>query len=296
MGNSDQITRQYFDSILIEPRYVDADLASTELKLFGETFKTPIMTAALSHLHNIRPDAMTEMAKGAKGAGAVHWYGMGEDAELEDLTATGAKVVKIIKPHESEDEVFRRIEHAVNSGVFATGMDIDHSFNGNGGYDNVIGLPMRSKSRRQLEEYVAASRVPFIIKGVLSATDAAKCVEAGVSGIVVSHHHGIMDYSVPPLMVLPEIVTAVNGAIPIFVDCGIVSAMDAFKALALGATAVSVGRELMGPVKDGHAAVTYRIKEMTGQLASIMARTGAKNLAEIDPSVLWFTAPARHNI
>lgn len=296
MGNSDQITRQYFDSILIEPRYVDADLASTELKLFGETFKTPIMTAALSHLHNIRPDAMTEMAKGAKGAGAVHWYGMGEDTELEDLTATGAKVVKIIKPHESEDEVFRRIEHAVNAGVFATGMDIDHSFNGNGGYDNVIGLPMRSKSRRQLEEYVAASRVPFIIKGVLSATDATKCVEAGVSGIVVSHHHGIMDYSVPPLMVLPEIVTAVNGAIPIFVDCGIVSAMDAFKALALGATAVSVGRELMGPVKDGHAAVTCRIKEMTGQLASIMARTGAKNLAEIDPSVLWFTAPARHNI
>ena len=103
-----------------------------------------------------------------------------------------------------------------------------------------------------------------------------------------SHHHGIMPYSVPPLMVLPEIVKAVNGQIPVFVDCGIVSGVDAFKALALGATAVGVGRELMGPLKDGGLAVAKRIQEMTGELKSIMARTGARSLRDIDPSVIHF--------
>ncbi len=51
-SNSDKITRDYFDSLLIETRYLDAVLPTTEMTLFGETFRTPIMTAALSHLHN----------------------------------------------------------------------------------------------------------------------------------------------------------------------------------------------------------------------------------------------------
>ena len=168
------------------------------------------------------------------------------------------------------------------------GMDIDHAFNGTGGYDVVLDLPMKPKSTEEIRSFVIAAEMPFIIKGVLSAHDAEKCVEAGARGIVVSHHHGIMPYSVLPLMVLPEIVKAVNGQIPIFVDCGIVSGVDAFKALALGATAVGVGRELMGPLKDGGLAVAKRIQEMTGELKSIMARTGARSLRDIDPSVIHF--------
>lgn len=67
---------------------------------------------------------------------------------------------------------------------------------------------------------------------------------------MVSHHHGIMDYAVPPLAVLPEIVKAVDGQMDIFVDCGIVSGMDAYKALALGATAVCAGRVIMKPLGE----------------------------------------------
>lgn len=288
-ADSNVITRDYFDSILLETRYLDADLPNTEITLFGEKFKTPIMTAALSHLHDICEDAMAEYGIGARDAGAMHWYGMGEDEELEHVIGTGAKTVKVIKPHAQDAEVFRRIEHAIKAGAFGVGMDIDHSFTGNGGYDVVLGLPMKPKSAKQIVEYVqAAGDVPFVIKGVLSAKDAEKCVEAGVKGIVVSHHHGIMKYSVPPLMVLPEIVKAVDGQMKIFVDCGIESGMDAFKALALGADAVSVGRELMKPLKDGGKAVAERIGQMTGELASIMARTGAHNLSEISPEVLHF--------
>ena len=147
---------------------------------------------------------------------------------------------------------------------------------------------MHAKTASDLENYVKASSVPFIVKGVLSAKDAEKCVKAGVSGILVSHHHGIMQYAVPPLMILPEIVKAVDGQIPVFVDCGIESGMDVFKALALGADAVCVGRELMGPLKDGAAGVTNRMNEMNRELMSIMARTGAKSLKEIDPSVIHY--------
>lgn len=288
-GDSKAITRAYFDSLLVETRYIDAQLPSTEFELYGEKFETPIMTAALSHLHKICDNAMVEIAKGALDAGAVHFVGMGEDDELEQILQTGAKTVKIIKPHADNHEVLRRIEHAVKNGAFAVGMDIDHAFAGNGTYDNVFGLPMRSKSKKELKEFVEAANVPFIMKGVLSATDAEKCVEVGAKGIVVSHHHGIMDYSVPPLLVLPNIVKAVDGQIPIFVDCGIESGMDVFKALALGADAVCVGRDLMEPLKGGASMVEKRIRELTNQLSTIMARTGMKSLKDMDPSVIWHT-------
>lgn len=284
-SNPDVITRDYFDSLLLETRYIDSDIPSTRMTLFGEEFDTPIMTAALSHLHN-PADGMAVYAKGAALAGAAHWVGMGSDEELEGVLATGARSIKIIKPHADNREVFRKIEHAVSAGCFAVGMDTDHAFNSDGGYDDVFGLPMRPKSASELAEFVQAARVPFIVKGVLSPRDAEKCVKAGCAGLVVSHHHGMVQYSVPPLMVLPEIVSAVGGEIPVFVDCGIISGMDAYKCLALGAKAVSVGRHLMPLLKDGPEAVAARISEMTAELAGIMARTGVKSLDEMDPTVI----------
>ena len=285
-SNPDTITRDYFDSLLLETRYIDSVLPSTKMTLWGETFDTPVMTAALSHLHNTAQDGMSVYAEGAAKSGAVHWVGMGEDAELESVVATGARSIKIIKPHADNREVFRKIEHAVKVGCFAVGMDTDHAFNSIGGYDDVFGLPMKSKSVEELSEFVQAAGVPFIVKGVLSPRDAEKCVKAGCAGLVVSHHHGMVQYSVPPLMVLPEIIKAVGGDISVFVDCGIVSGMDAYKCLALGAKAVSVGRHLMPLLKDGPEAVAQRIYEMNAELAGIMARTGVKSLDDMDPTVI----------
>ena len=284
-SNPDTITRDYFDSLLVETRYIDSELPSTKMTLFGEEFDTPVMTAALSHLHN-PADGMAIYGKGAALSNAVHWVGMGSDEELEGIVATGAKSIKIIKPHADNAEVFRKIEHAVSIGCFAVGMDTDHAFNANGGYDDVFGLPMKPKSTSELAEFVAAAKIPFIVKGVLSPRDAEKCIEAGCAGLVVSHHHGMVQYSVPPLMVLPDIISAVGDAIPVFVDCGIVSGMDAYKCLALGAKAVSVGRHLMPLLKDGPEAVAQRIQEMNAELAGIMARTGVKSLDDMDPTVI----------
>lgn len=282
----DTITRDYFDSLLLETRYIDSVLPSTKMTLFGEVFDTPIMTAALSHLNNTTTEGMTVYAKGAKLSNAVHWVGMGEDEELERIVATGAKSIKIIKPHADNAEVFRKIEHALSVGCFAIGMDTDHSFNSEGGYDNVMGLPMKPKSSAEIAEFVQAAKVPFIVKGVLSPRDAEKCAKAGCAGIVVSHHHGMVQYSVPPLMVLQDILSAVGNEMEVFIDCGIVSGMDAYKCLALGAKAVSVGRHLMPLLKQGPEAVSQRINEMTAELAGIMARTGVKTLEDMDSTII----------
>lgn len=285
-SDSNAITRSYFDSLLVETRYINSDLPSTEMSLFGKTFSTPIMTAALSHLHDVCPDGMTEFARGAKKAGAVCFVGMGEDEDLEKMTATGADVVKIIKPHENNDIVFHKIEHAIKNGVFAVGMDIDHSYSGDGHYDNVLGLPMKSKSLDELKSFVQASSVPFVVKGVLSVHDAKLSMEADAKAIIVSHHHGIMPYSVPPLMVLPEILKAVDGKMTVLVDCCFESGMDVFKALALGADGVCIGRNLMDALKGGSDAMASRINEINGELRSIMARTGSLGVKGIDTSVI----------
>ena len=124
-SSPDQITRDYFDSLLLETRYLDSAIPSTEMELFGEHFSTPIMTAALSHLDNTAPNGMLIYAKAAAICNAVHWVGMGNDDELERVVATGARTIKIIKPHADNAEVLRKINHAVNAGCFAVGMAID---------------------------------------------------------------------------------------------------------------------------------------------------------------------------
>ena len=285
-SNSDKITRDYFDSLLIETRYLDAVIPTTEMTLFGETFRTPVMTAALSHLHNTAQNGMIVYAQAAAQSGAVHWVGMGSDEELEQIVATGARTIKIIKPHADNREVLRKIEHAVKVGCMAVGMDIDHAFNSGGGYDNVFGLPMKAKTTEELTEFEQAAGVPFIVKGVLSPHDAEKCLKAGCAGMVVSHHHGMVQYAVPPLMALPDILSVTCGSVPVFVDCGIESGMDVYKCLALGAKAVSVGRHLMPLLRDGAEAVSQRINEMTAELAGVMARTGVSSLDKMDPTVI----------
>lgn len=291
--NSDKITRDYFDSLLLETRYIDSQRPSTQMELWGMTFDTPIMTTALSHLHsnivvgdNCVKNGMTVYAEAAKRVNTLHWVGMGTDQELEDIVATGAKSVKIIKPHADNKEVFRRIEHAVKVGCVAVGMDIDHAFNSYGGYDNVFGLEMRPKTTAELKEFVKAAGVPFIAKGVLSVHDAVKCVEAGCAAVLVSHHHGMIQYAVPPLMVMQDIIKTVGNEIPVFIDCGIESGMDAYKCLALGAKAVGVGRHLMPLLKKGPEAVADRMTEMTQEMAGVMARTGVASLDKMDATVI----------
>ncbi len=289
-ASSKEITRAYFDSLLLEMRLMDSDVPNTELELYGRRFATPIMTAALSHLGTFHPDmpnGMVKYAEGAAKANAVHWIGMGSNEEFEAVVATGAATIRIIKPYADEEKIYEQIRCAEQAGALAVGMDIDHMFDLKGNQDICVGETMAIKSSADLRKYVESTKLPFIIKGVLSVHDAIKCAEIGVKGIVVSHHGGRLNYAVPPLYVLPDIVKAVGDKMPIFVDCGICSGMDAYKALALGATAVSIGGHLIPYISKGGAdAVTSRIQEMTDELKGAMAYTGVKTMKDFDATVI----------
>lgn len=241
-SDANEITRSYLDSILIEQRLVDAHIPSLRCELFGHVFETPVMMPAFSHLHIFakeREDGMCEYARAAKALGALNFVGMCENAEFARILETGAQTVRIIKPYADRAKVLDQIAFARTHGALAVGMDIDHSFNASGGFDAVFGEAMAPCTSAELAGFIRGAGLPFIVKGVLSVRDALACAEAGAQAILVSHHHGRMPFALPPLMVLPDIVKAVGGKMKIFVDCGIESGADVFKALALGADAAA---------------------------------------------------------
>ena len=129
IGNSNRITRAYLDQLLIETRYMDSETPDLTFRLFGEDFPSPIMTAALSHLdHFMSPGSAQALAEGARDAGAVLWYGMAPEEEIEMLAETGARMIEIIKPYTDREKIFRKIAHAEQKGLLAVGVDIDHAF------------------------------------------------------------------------------------------------------------------------------------------------------------------------
>ena len=289
-GDSVQIARMYMDSLLVESRVVGAVWPDTTFRFLGETFTMPIMTAALSHLD------LVSMAEGAKQAGACVSIGMGGNEEMGMVLATGAKVIKIIKPYADEAEIISRIEYAETNGALAVGMDVEHAVNVEDAEDSVVtGLQMKQPTLAELESYIRRTKLPFFIKGALSVKDALRCRDLGAAGLVLSHHNGLMRYAVPPVMILPEIRKAVGKDLLLVADGGMESGFDAFKALARGADAVTMGKALMGPLKEkGAEGVEKTLRKVNAQLQAMMIRTGTKNLKQMDPSVIWEPAEYRH--
>jgi isopentenyl diphosphate isomerase/L-lactate dehydrogenase-like FMN-dependent dehydrogenase len=138
------------------------------------------------------------------------------------------------------------------------------------------------------EELRTIVRVPMLAKGVLTAEDARLCVENGLDGIIVSNHGGrSLDYVPSSLEVLPEIVDAVAGRIPVIVDSGFRRGTDVLKALGLGASAVSLGRVPRWGLGSFGAPGVQRVLEIIqGELVMAMARTGRPSLAAIDSSLV----------
>ena len=133
----------------------------------------------------------------------------------------------------------------------AIAMDIDAA-----GLPFLKGLtpPAGSKTVDQLKDIAAMAGKPFILKGIMTVAGAEKALEAGAAGIVVSNHGGrVLDQCPATAEVLPAIADAVGGKMKIFVDGGIRSGMDVFKALALGADAVLIARPFVTMVYGGAA-------------------------------------------
>lgn len=285
-GNPPRLARSFLDSIQVELRVIDAIAAATDTTIFGERFATPIMVAALSRLDAIRPNGMAETARGASMAGALMWAGVGGEDELRAMVDTGARVVKIVKPYADIDLIYQKIANAESSGAFAVGMDVCFGFGTKQGY---MPAPMSPKTLEEIAGFVKSSRLPFVLKGILSVHDAEKALAAGAAGLMVSNHGGaLLDYAIPAYRVLPEIADATAGKTIVFADGGIARGLDAFKALALGARAVGVGRAVMaGLAADGAEGVKRVIEEITAELRRAMSLTGAPDIDGIDRGVLW---------
>jgi isopentenyl diphosphate isomerase/L-lactate dehydrogenase-like FMN-dependent dehydrogenase len=137
-----------------------------------------------------------------------------------------------------------------------------------------------------IERLKGATKMKVLLKGIQTREDAARCLEHGVDGIVVSNHGGRADETLRgTLDCLPEVVEAVGGRIPVFVDGGIRRGTDIFKALALGASAVGIGRPyIWGLGSFGQAGVERVLDILTRELRIVMTQMGAPKIADISRS------------
>jgi isopentenyl diphosphate isomerase/L-lactate dehydrogenase-like FMN-dependent dehydrogenase len=139
-----------------------------------------------------------------------------------------------------------------------------------------------------LDELRRIAKVPLVVKGIVTGEDARLCLEHGVDAIFVSNHGGrSLDYGPSTLEVLPEIAEAVGGRVPILFDSGIRRGSDILKALALGASAVSLGRvPLWGLAAYGPQGVQKVLEILQAELVQAMAAAGRPTLASIDRTLV----------
>jgi lactate 2-monooxygenase len=127
------------------------------------------------------------------------------------------------------------------------------------------------------------TRLPILLKGILSAEDARLAIEHGVSGIIVSNHGGRqVDGAVAAIDALPEVVKVANGRLPVLFDSGIRSGADMFKALALGASAICIGRPYVyGLAIAGEHGVREVIQNILAEFDLTMALAGCATLEDV---------------
>lgn len=259
-------------------------------ELFGMTFEMPVFAAPVGgvqiHYSDIHDDLTYSEAVllGSINAGSIGFTGDGVMAEVYNGTAEAIHKyqgmgVPTIKPWR-KDEILEKIRIAEQAGAKAIAMDIDAA-----GLTMlaVQGKPVFPVGFETLKELIASTSLPFIIKGIMTVEGALKAVSAGAYGIVVSNHGGrVLDDTPATLEVLPEIVSAVDGQIKVFIDGGIRTGLDVFKALAYGADAVLIGRPFASAVYGGGAeGVTLLYQQIKTELENVMLMTGCRTLKEI---------------
>lgn len=270
---------------LVEKRPID-----TSLSLFGKNFQYPFFAGPVGAVNMHYGDSLNDVSyndilvSSCAEFGIAAFTGDGMDSNVmvaatEAIKKAGGLGIPTVKPWNVE-MVREKMALVKDAGAFAAAMDID-----------AAGLPFLknfnppagSKSVEELREIVKAAGVPFIVKGIMTVKGALKAKEAGAAAIVVSNHGGrVLDQCPATAEVLEEIAKAVDGSMKIFVDGGIRSGTDVFKALALGADAVIIARPFVTAVYGGgREGVEAYIQKIGSELADTMAMCGVSSLSEI---------------
>ncbi len=266
-------------------------------ELFGRKFSAPIFAAPLGAVDmHYGPKYKDQeynsiLVKAAYEYGVLALTGDGVNPEImksavSDMKKYEGMGIPTIKPWNKEF-VFEKLDILNESGIFAAAMDVDGA-----------GLPFLkamnpnagSKSVDEMKEIISYAQMPFMIKGIMTVNGALKAVEAGAKAIVVSNHGGRVQGGVPSTAeVLPAIADAVKGKVKIFVDGGIRSGVDVFRALALGADAVLIGRPILNMIYGGgEEGFKVYMDKIVGELKSTMTMCGAASLKDIDKSKVYF--------
>jgi len=257
---------------------------------FGKTFALPVFAAPVGAVQMHYSDAYDDLTysetlvEGCKMAGSLAFTGDGVKAEVYNGTVDAIRRndgfgVPTIKPWH-KDEVIEKIRIGESANAIALAMDIDAA-----GLTILAaqGKPVYPISTGTLKTIIASTEKPFIIKGIMTVNGALKALEAGAYGIVVSNHGGrVLDETPSTLSVLPEIAAAVKGKMMIFIDGGVRSGLDVFKAIALGADAVLIARPFVTAVYGGgREGVQLYINQLGEALTNAMLMTGCQTLADI---------------
>ena len=268
----------------------------THVELFGKRFKLPFFAGPVGAVNLHYSDTYTDMTyndvlvRACAENGIAAFTGDGTNPTVMEMAtraigAAGGCGVPTIKPW-NIDTIREKMAQAKASGCFAVAMDVDAA-----GLPFLKNMtpPAGSKSVEELTEIVQLAERPFIVKGVMTVKGALKAKQAGAAAIVVSNHGGrVLDQCPATAEVLPAIVDAVGGKMTILVDGGIRTGMDVFKALALGADAVLIGRPFVNMVYGGGAeGVQVYVDKLKAELADTMAMCGAHKLSDIKRSMLF---------
>lgn len=268
----------------------------TSIEIWGERLSMPVLAAPMTGTTynmggKITEEEFTkEILAGCLISETIGMTGDGADptmfeSGLKAIKLNKGKGVAIIKPREV-NEVIKRIRIAEETGVLAVGMDIDGAGLVTMAMKN---QPVSPKTFGELKEIVSSTRLPFVLKGIMTTEEAEMAVEAGVSAIVVSNHGGrVLDHTPGAADVLPEISRRVKNKVIIFADGGVRTGSDVLKLLALGADAVLIGRPLIigvfGGNRDGVALFLNKIK---GELIQAMLLTGTSDVKNVSSDILW---------
>ena len=314
--------RQAFEWAEIVPRAVgDVSSVNTATELLGLKMDYPILVAPSSGHGQLHPEGEMATHRGATAAKTPMIVSTAASFPIDKIGAAAPGPLWFqLYATDNEDGNRELVERAVSAGCRAIALTVDVqylSLRERLSHDRNLGFVLmtaspggRTRRRGQqglpqpnpygiqgqtpflewkiVDQLRGFTKTPLLLKGILTAEDARLAAEHGVDGIIVSNHGGrYLDYAPSTFEVLPEIVDAVQGRIPVLIDSGFRRGSDIFKALALGAKAVCLGRvPRWGLAAYGDRGVQRVLEILQGELALAMANAGRPTLASIDRTAL----------
>lgn len=320
-----QANRSAFGQIRLRPRMlVGVGSVSTRTEVLGTPVSMPILVAPAAYQCLAHPEGECDTARGAAAAGTLMTVSTDATRSLEEIAKAGGGPLwfqlYVYRERSVSVSLVRRAEAAGYKALVLTvdtprlgrrERDIRNGFGlpphlslANFG-EGLTAAPTHSSQASGIAEHArekfddtltweavdwlrSITSLPVLVKGVLSAEDAALAVQHGVAGILVSNHGGRqLDGALASIEALPEVVAAVAGRCEVYLDGGVRRGTDVLKALALGARAVLVGRPVLwGLAVDGQSGVRAVLELLRNEFETAMALAGRPTIASIDRSLI----------